>query len=92
MKQGIYTLQTRRALMDSVWEMWLSGDAPCVTAPGRFVNIQVAGFFPRRPISVCDWVAEGLLRHHCRAAARDGRIRDTRTEENHRRCPSWVRT
>ena len=35
--------------------MTLSGDTSAITAPGQFVNIQVPGFYLRRPLSVCDW-------------------------------------
>ena len=41
--------------------MTLSGDTSDITAPGQFVNIQLDGFFLRRPISVCD-CENGTLR------------------------------
>ena len=40
--------------------MRLAGDTSAITAPGQFVNIQLAGKFLRRPISVCD-VEDGVL-------------------------------
>ena len=92
MKPTILTVRENVPLTGDVYRMVLAGDTGEIKRPGQFLNLLIPGFTLRRPISVCDWVAEGLLRHHCRAAARDGRIRDTRTEENHRRCPSWVRT
>ena len=42
-------------LTDSVYKMVLSGDTSAVTNCGQFVNIQLAGKFLRRPISVCDY-------------------------------------
>lgn len=60
MKQGMYTLQERRALTEDVWELRLAGDTAPITAPGQFVNIRMEGRFLRRPISVCDWDGESL--------------------------------
>ena len=54
MKQGIFTVTENREIAPSVYEMTLSGDTSAITAPGQFVNIQLDGFFLRRPISVCD--------------------------------------
>ncbi len=55
MKQSIFTILSNTALTDSVYKMVLSGDTSAITAPGQFVNIQLAGQFLRRPISVCDY-------------------------------------
>ena len=60
MKQGIFQILSNKALTDSVYKMVLAGDTSAITAPGQFVNIQLAGKFLRRPISVCDWDAETL--------------------------------
>ena len=60
MKKGIFTILTNEALTSSVYRMTLEGDTSAITAPGQFVNIQLAGKFLRRPISVCDW-EEGKL-------------------------------
>ena len=40
--------------------MTLRGDASEITSSGQFVNIQLDGFFLRRPISVCDY-SDGTL-------------------------------
>ena len=61
MKQGIFTVTENRKIVPSVYEMTLSGDTSAITAPGQFVNIQLDGFFLRRPISVCD-CEDGTLR------------------------------
>lgn len=61
MKQGIFTVTENRKIVPSVYEMTLSGDTSAITAPGQFVNIQLDGFFLRRPISVCD-CENGTLR------------------------------
>ena len=55
MKQSIFTIISNEALTDSVYKMVLSGDTSAITAAGQFVNIQLAGKFLRRPISVCDF-------------------------------------
>ena len=55
MQQQILTVQRPRALTADVRELVLTGDLSAVTAPGQFVNVQLPGFFLRRPISVCDF-------------------------------------
>ncbi len=55
MKQSIFQILSNTPLTDSVYKMVLSGDTSAITAPGQFVNIQLAGKFLRRPISVCDY-------------------------------------
>ena len=55
MKQSIFTIVSNEALTDVVYKMVLSGDTSAITAAGQFVNIQLAGKFLRRPISVCDY-------------------------------------
>ena len=60
MYQGIYTVESNRALNGNFYEMRLTGDTASVTAPGQFVNIRLDGFFLRRPISLCDWDERSL--------------------------------
>ena len=60
MKQSLFTIDQNVKIADSVYKMVLKGDTSAVTAPGQFVNIQLEGFFLRRPISVCDY-DEGTL-------------------------------
>ncbi len=60
MKQSIFTILSNTALTDSVYQMVLSGDTSHITNCGQFVNIQLAGHFLRRPISVCDYDGETL--------------------------------
>ena len=54
-KQGIYKIITNIPLTKSVYKMVLEGDTSNITAPGQFINIELAGKFLRRPISICDW-------------------------------------
>ena len=55
MKQSLFTILENTPLTRDVFKMILSGDTSAITATGQFVNIQLAGKFLRRPISVCDW-------------------------------------
>lgn len=55
MKQSLFTVKENKMLAQDVWQMTLEGDTSAITAPGQFINIQLAGHFLRRPISVCDW-------------------------------------
>ena len=54
MKQSIFEIIGNEALTRDVYKMVLGGDTSAITASGQFVNIQLAGLFLRRPISVCD--------------------------------------
>ena len=54
MRQGTFEILTNRALTANVFEMRLRGDTSAIAAPGQFVQVQLPGFFLRRPISVCD--------------------------------------
>ncbi len=60
MKQSIFTIVSNIALTDSVYKMVLQGDTSAITAPGQFVNLQLAGLYLRRPISVCDLEGDKL--------------------------------
>ena len=55
MKQSVFKIQSNERLTESVCKMVLAGDTSAITAAGQFVNIQLKGFFLRRPISVCDY-------------------------------------
>ena len=55
MTQGIYEILRNVPLTATVFEMVLGGDTGAITAPGQFINIQLAGKYLRRPISICDW-------------------------------------
>ena len=57
MLQTKFEILSNRGLAPNVFELRLRGDTSAITAPGQFVQIQLPGFFLRRPISVCD--AEG---------------------------------
>lgn len=54
MKQGLFEIIHNAPLTENVYKMVLSGDTTAITNPGQFVNIQLDGFYLRRPISVCD--------------------------------------
>ncbi len=54
MKQGLFQIVENKPLTDMVYKMTLRGDTSAITSPGQFVNIQLKGFFLRRPISVCN--------------------------------------
>ena len=55
-----FTLESNQPLTALVWRMVLRGDTAAITRPGQFVQVQLPGFYLRRPISVCDWDAERL--------------------------------
>ncbi len=60
MKQTLYTVCSNEPLARQVFRMRLSGDTSAITAPGQFVDLALPGFFLRRPISICDYDADGL--------------------------------
>ena len=60
MLKSIFTVKDNSKIAKNTFEMKLRGDISHITAPGQFVNIQLDGFYLRRPISVCD-AEEGVL-------------------------------
>ena len=60
MKQGLYTITRNRAIAAGTWEMRLAGDTSALEHAGQFVDVEVPGFYLRRPFSVCDWDDDGL--------------------------------
>lgn len=59
-KRDIYTIRSNKALTTSVWRMVLEGDTQWITRPGQFVNIELAGRYLRRPISISDYDSESI--------------------------------
>ena len=59
-KKGIYTIGENTKIAKDVYFMTLFGDTSFITAPGQFINIQLEGFYLRRPISICDWNKEKI--------------------------------
>ena len=55
MKETPLTILENTPLTHDTYRLRLAGDTSAITAPGQFVNLKLAGFFLRRPISVCDW-------------------------------------
>ena len=54
MKKGLFEIVSNDNIAKSVWKMILRGDTSDITKPGQFINIELDGFYLRRPISVCD--------------------------------------
>lgn len=54
-KRGIYKILKNENIAKDVYKMILEGDTKFVRAAGQFINIQIEGFYLRRPISVCDY-------------------------------------
>lgn len=54
-KRNTYTVAENKKIAKDVFYMILEGDTSFITAPGQFINIEIDGFYLRRPISVCDW-------------------------------------
>ena len=54
MKDIIFEVLSNRRIAKNTYECVLGGDISNITASGQFVNIQLDGFYLRRPISVCD--------------------------------------
>ena len=60
MKTSIFELISNKKIAKNTYEWVLSGDISDITASGQFVNIELDGFYLRRPISVCDAEGEKL--------------------------------
>ncbi len=54
MLNSVFTVRSNKPIAPGVFKMELEGDVLPITAPGQFVNIELDGFYLRRPISVCD--------------------------------------
>lgn len=50
-----FTVLENTALTRSAYRMTLAGDSRGFTNPGQFVQVQVPGYYLRRPLSVYDW-------------------------------------
>ena len=56
----VYMIMENARIANNTWRMQLTGDTGKFTRPGQFVQVQVPGFYLRRPISVCDWDEKSL--------------------------------
>ena len=54
-KRNKYKIIENTKIAFNVYKMILEGDTSYITRPGQFINIEIDGFYLRRPISVCDW-------------------------------------
>ena len=50
-----FTIKEQRQLTSNVYFMRLEGDTTGISKTGQFVQIQLPGFYLRRPISINDW-------------------------------------
>jgi len=57
----LFQILTNEAIARDVYKLVLGGDTSGITAPGQFVNIELEGFYLRRPISICDWDNKTLI-------------------------------
>ena len=55
-----YQIVENAPIAPGVFLMDLEGDTAMISAPGQFVQLQIPGFFLRRPISICDWDENGM--------------------------------
>lgn len=60
MKQSLFRVKDNVQIAPNVFKAVYEGDTSEVTASGQFLNVQIDGFFLRRPISVCDYDDETL--------------------------------
>ncbi|MBQ3006672.1 MAG: dihydroorotate dehydrogenase electron transfer subunit [Clostridia bacterium] len=60
MNRAYYDIIYNKPLTKDIYEMKLEGDTSHITAPGQFINIQLDGFYLRRPISICDYDDETI--------------------------------
>ncbi len=54
-KKDKYKVKSNTVIAKNVYKMILEGDTSYITSPGQFINIELEGFYLRRPISVCDY-------------------------------------
>lgn len=54
-KRDKYKVIENKKIAEKIHKMVLEGDTSYITKPGQFINIELDGFYLRRPISVCDY-------------------------------------
>ena len=54
-KRNKYKILQNENIAKNTYKMILEGDTTYITKPGQFINIELDGFYLRRPISVCDY-------------------------------------
>lgn len=54
-KKGKYRIVENIKIAEKIYKMILEGDTTYIQRPGQFINIELDGFYLRRPISVCDY-------------------------------------
>ncbi len=59
-EKNIYTVLSNRPIAKDVFAMQLAGSTVALKRPGQFVNIQLNGFYLRRPFSVSRWSSAGF--------------------------------
>lgn len=59
-KRDKYKIKSNKKIAQNVYEMILEGDTTYIIRPGQFINIELDGFYLRRPISVCDYDNETI--------------------------------
>jgi len=59
-KRNKYKIKSNKKIAKNIYEMILEGDTQYIVRPGQFINIELDGFYLRRPISVCDYDAETI--------------------------------
>ena len=60
LKQNFYEIERNQCIANGIYAMALKGDAHGFTCPGQFANVKIPGLYLRRPISVCDYDANGF--------------------------------
>ena len=60
MQQKRFTIAENAPVARGTYRLRLTGDTAAITAPGQFADIRLAGYFLRRPVSVCSW-SDGAL-------------------------------
>ncbi len=55
-----YQIIENARLAPKVYLLDLAGDTSIVKRPGQFCQLQISGFYLRRPISICDWDENGM--------------------------------
>ena len=56
-----YQIITNQLIAHDVYKMTLKGDNTWVTKPGQFMNIEIENAYLKRPISICEVIADGLV-------------------------------
>ena len=64
-KRGKFKVLENNKIAKDVYKMVFEGNTEDITTPGQFINIELDGFYLRRPISICEYGKDYVFNASC---------------------------